>query len=147
MIAKLDFTSHFFNWQSSNYKEGLNVTSRFHECQLITDLIVVSIQMLESGQRISGFLDHHVLVQQQLAVLVVISCFLEKIKTDKRIKDKLNGLNCITHVKVPKNKNENNSPLIKKPSLFVSWKGSVILGYVVAFTSNKLLVSFQTLGS
>jgi hypothetical protein len=76
--------------------------------------------MLESGQRISGFLDHHVLVQQQLAVLVVVSCFLEKIKTDKRIKDKLNGLNCITHVKVPKNKNENNSPLIKKPSLFVS---------------------------
>jgi hypothetical protein len=42
------------------------------------------------------------LVQKQLAVLVVVSCFLEKIKTDKRIKDKLNGLNCITHAKIQK---------------------------------------------
>ena len=53
------------------------LTFGLHEGQLITDLIIILVQMLQHRRRVAGLFDDHVLVEEQLAVFVVVRSFLD----------------------------------------------------------------------
>ena len=56
---------------------SVSLTFRFEEGGLITNLFLVFVEVFESPRSVPGLLDHHVLVQEELAVLVVVSGFLQ----------------------------------------------------------------------
>ena len=58
---------------------SLFLTFRFQERGFITNLFLILCEVLEGARLVPGFLDHHVLVQEELAVLVVVSRFLKRI--------------------------------------------------------------------
>ena len=47
------------------------------EVRFVADLLLILVQMLQGSGVVSGLLDYGVLVQEQLAVLVVVSGFLQ----------------------------------------------------------------------
>lgn len=66
------------NIESKRQLESL--TLGLQELSFITDLLLIFIQMFQRISKVATFLNDHVLVEQELAVLVVVSSLLQRNK-------------------------------------------------------------------